>query len=370
MRKKMMTKKKDKRKGMPASSAETTKTARAAAVMALLLLLLLLPITAVSAQEQQQQSSEEEEEEEDDDIVTIVSHRTFIEQDFFTEDYLITGIVGEVRNDSPNTIGEVDVRAMFYDSNGQLIDVADGGNAELSVLRPGERAPFFIPSVPTGFANYTLSPEIGSSNAINKPAAFKVAIGDHGVVETESVQGIAYKIVGNVTNVSNRPSTYVTVIATFYDAAGKIIDYKIGRTFPAEIPPGETAEFTFEDPLGGSNWTAETNSVASFNVTAESAEYLSVMESPFASTEEEEEGATAAEGAAGFLTYDNATYGITIQYPSDWTVDTTTFLGLPQIDMLLLITILTFSDNEQKIERRGDRNLIKAVNLIERLRSR
>ncbi len=235
-----------------------------------------LPTTITTASAQVQQSSED-----DDDIVTIVSHRPFKEQDFG-----ITGIIGEVRNDSPNTIGEVDVRGKFYDPNGELIHLADGGNAELSVLRPGERAPFFIPinnaSVSRSIANYTLSPEIGSSNAINKPAALKVAIGDHGVVEKEEhVAGIVYEIVGTVTNMGNRPTTYVSVIATFYDAAGKIIDFKEVGTHPAHIPPGVTADFIFEDPLGAyGNWTAETNRVVSINVTAESAEYLSVMESP------------------------------------------------------------------------------------------
>lgn len=243
-----------------------------------------LPTTITTASAQEQQSSED-----DDDIVTIVSHRPFKEPMTFPpvqEDFGITGIIGEVRNDSPNTIGEVDVRGKFYDPNGELIHLADGGNAELSVLRPGERAPFFIPinnaSVSRSIANYTLSPEIGSSNAINKPAALKVAIGDHGVVEKEEhVAGIVYEIVGTVTNMGNRPTTYVSVIATFYDAAGKIIDFKEVGTHPAHIPPGVTADFIFEDPLGAyGNWTAETNRVVSINVTAESAEYLSVMEPP------------------------------------------------------------------------------------------
>jgi hypothetical protein len=270
----MMTKK-IRRKGMPASTA-TTKTARAA-VMALLLLL-LLPITAVSAQEQQQSS-----EQDDDDIIviTIVSHRPFKEQDFG-----ITGIIGEVRNDSPDTIGEVNVRGMFYDSNGQLIHLAEYGPAELSVLRPGERAPFFISindaSISRSIANYTLSPEIGSIHAINTPAALKVAIGDHGVVgREEHVAGIAYEIVGTVTNMGNSPTTYVSVIATFYDAEGKIVDFKVVGTHPAHIPPSVTADFIFDEPLGAyGNWTSATNSVVSFNVTAESTEYLSVMEPP------------------------------------------------------------------------------------------
>jgi tetratricopeptide (TPR) repeat protein len=283
----------------------------------------------------------------DDDIVfTILSHRPLRELE---QDDSITAIVGEVRNDSPNTIGGVNVRGMFYDSNGQLIDVAEFDPA-ISVLRPGERAPFYIStyldaSIVGSNANYTLSPDIESSYTIDIPAALKVAIGDHGVVEnTEHVAGIVYEIVGTVTNMGNRPTTYVSVIATFYDAAGKIIDFKGVGTFPAEIPPGVTAEFIFEEPLGSSgNWTAETNSVASFNVNVESAEYLSVMESPFASTEEE--GATAAEGAADFLTYDNATYGITIQYPSNWIVETTDY---PDDPLTQIVTF--FSPLESRID--------------------
>src|SRR5918999_167464 len=47
------------------------------------------------------------------DIVTIVSHRPLKEPMTFPpvqEDFGIAGIIGEVRNDSPNTIGKVDVR--------------------------------------------------------------------------------------------------------------------------------------------------------------------------------------------------------------------------------------------------------------------
>jgi hypothetical protein len=278
---------------LSAAAAAPTKTARGAAsvILPLLLLLLLLPLTATttttttavaSAQEQQQlQSSEEDDDDDDDDIVvTILSHRPLKELGDFDR---ITSIVGEVRNDSPNAIGGVELRGEFYDSNGQLIHLADEWDPAVSVLRPGERAPFLIPilvndTIARSIANYTLSPDVGSSYTVNKPAALKVAIGDHGVVEnTEHVAGIAYEIVGNVTNMGNR-TTYVSVIATFYDAAGKIIEYKGVGTFPAEIPPGESGDFIFEEPLGAyGNWT-ETNLVASFNVNVESTEYLSVIE--------------------------------------------------------------------------------------------
>jgi hypothetical protein len=109
----------------------------------------------------QQQSSEDP-----NDIVTIVSHKTFNE-----EDSGITAIIGEVRNDSPNTIGGVLIRGKFYGSNGQLIHLGDG-NTRLSALRPGEKIPFLIPindaSISRSIANYIPGPEIQLSFVINK----------------------------------------------------------------------------------------------------------------------------------------------------------------------------------------------------------
>jgi hypothetical protein len=79
---------------------------------------LFSPVTYMKATAQEQQSSEDP-----NDIVTIVSHKTFNE-----EDSGITAIIGEVRNGSPDTIGGVLIRGKFYDSNGQLIHLGDGSS--------------------------------------------------------------------------------------------------------------------------------------------------------------------------------------------------------------------------------------------------
>src|SRR5918992_4706805 len=49
----------------------------------------------------------------------------------------------------------------------------------------------------------------------------------------------------------------------------------------------------------------------------------------FSQSSEEEEDDNSTTQSGGFVTYDNATYGVTIQYPSNWLVETTDFPGDP-----------------------------------------
>ena len=49
----------------------------------------------------------------------------------------------------------------------------------------------------------------------------------------------------------------------------------------------------------------------------------------FSQSSEEEDDDNSTTQSGGFVTYDNATYGVTIQYPSNWLVETTDFPGDP-----------------------------------------
>src|SRR5918995_3737495 len=136
-----------------------------------------------------------------DIAITIVSHS------LIDAGSGITNIVGEVRNDSPEKIGWVQVSGKFYDSAGQLIHLADGP-VQLGELRPGEKGPFGIyindAAVSESIANYTLSAELDSDFLQDKPAALKVEVGKHGMVES----GIGlplFQVTGNVTNTGNLP---------------------------------------------------------------------------------------------------------------------------------------------------------------------
>jgi hypothetical protein len=229
-----------------------------------LMILLSSPLTSMA----QQQSS-------DNDIaITIVSHSLI---DAGSD---ITIIIGEVRNDSPEKIGWVQVSANLYDSAGQLIHLAEGP-VQLSELRSGEKGPFGIyindASVSESIATYTLSAGLDSDFLQDKQAALKVVVDKHGMVE--SAIGLPlYQVTGNVTNTGNLPAQSVYVIATFYDAAGNFVDFDTTVTSTSTIPAGQFADFTIVTLVGDyGNWTAEIQRIASVNATAESSEYLAIM---------------------------------------------------------------------------------------------
>jgi hypothetical protein len=231
-----------------------------------LMILLSSPITSMA--QQQQKSSDR------DSDITIVSHS------LIDAGSSITIILGEVRNDSPEKIGWVQVSANLYDFAGQLIHLVEGP-VQLGELRPGEKGPFGIyindAAVSESIANYTLSAGLDSDFLQDKPAALKVVVDKHGMVES----GIGlplFQVTGNVTNTGNLPAQSVYAIATFYDAAGNFVDFDATVTSPSTIPAGQSADFTIVTLVGDyGNWTAEIQRITSVNATAESSEYLAIM---------------------------------------------------------------------------------------------
>src|ERR671917_1137641 len=229
-----------------------------------LMILLSSPIASMA----QQQSS-------DSGIaITIVSHS------LIDAGSGMALIIGEVRNDSPEKIGWVQVSGNFYDSAGQLIHIAEGP-VQLGELRSGEKGPFGIyindAAVSESIANYTLSAGLDSDFLQDKPAALKVVVDKHGMVESE-VGLPLYQVTGNVTNTGNLPAESVYVIASFYDAAGNFVDFDATATSTSTIPVGQSGDFTIVTLVGDyGNWTAEIQRIASVNATAESSEYLSIM---------------------------------------------------------------------------------------------
>jgi hypothetical protein len=240
----------------------TTLTVTATTV---LMVLLLSPLISVA---QQQQSSDS------DTTITIVSHS------LIDAGSGITIIVGEVRNDSPEKIGWVQVRGNFYDSAGQLLHLAEAP-VQLGELRPGEKGPFGIyindAAVSESIANYTLKAGLDSDFLRDKPERLKVVVDEYGTVESRI--GIPlFQVTGNVTNIGNLTAESVYVIGTFYDAEGNFVDFDVTVTSPSTIPAGQSADFTIVTVVGNyGNWTAEIERIASVNATAESSEYLTIM---------------------------------------------------------------------------------------------
>lgn len=233
-------------------------------LIATLIIILSSPLTSMA----QLQSSE------GDVLITIINHS------LIDAGSGITLVVGEVRNDSPEKIGWVQVSGNFYDSSGQLIHLAEGP-VQLGELRPEEKGPFGIyindPAVSESIANYTLRARLDSDFLQDKPAALKVVVEKHSMVQSELGLPL-FQVTGNVTNAGTLPAQSVYVIASFYDAAGDFVDFDATAISPPTIQAGKSADFAIVTVVGDyGNWTAEIQRIASVNATAESSEYLAIM---------------------------------------------------------------------------------------------
>lgn len=231
---------------------------------ATLIIILSTPLTSIA----QLQSSE------GDVLITIINHS------LIDAGSGITLVVGEVRNDSPEKIGWVQVSGNFYDSAGQLIHLAEGP-VQLGELRPGEKGPFGIyinnAAMSESIANYTLRARLDSDFLQDKPAALKVVVEKHGMVQSEAGLPL-FQVTGNVTNTGTLPAQSGYVIASFYDAAGDFVDFDATAISPPTIQAGKSADFAIVTVVGNyGNRTAEIQRIASVNATAESSEYLAIM---------------------------------------------------------------------------------------------
>ena len=205
--------------------------------------------------QQQQQSSVE-------DDVQIVSS-TPIETSIGS-----INIIGEVRNDSPEVVGTVQIVGSFYDSSGRLIDTSST-YADLSQLRPGEKSSFRLgitdESVGERMDNYTLSINSNPVFGEPKPAALRIEISEQRLNEYGW-----YDIVGEITNTGNRDTSLVEVIATFYDETGQLIESEF--TFlTSAVPAGNSAPFKLTEFNGD-----RANDAESVKLTVESSDYVMI----------------------------------------------------------------------------------------------
>jgi hypothetical protein len=82
-------------------------------------------------------------------------------------------------------------------------------------------------------------------------------------------------VVGNIKNVGSQDSTFTQVIATFYNSTGSVVATAFTYSSPDTVSPNQTAPF--EVLL---TYTNRVPLVASYALTAESAEYAFVPEFP------------------------------------------------------------------------------------------
>lgn len=174
-------------------------------------------------------------------------------------------VVGEISNVGTASLQSLAVNATFYDENNTNI-ASKSSSAFLDVLLPGRVTPFEIVWVGTmayQIHNYTLSLQF-EEFAGERAEALQVSKGAVYVDEAGF-----QKINGTVRNLVQSNATAVKVVATFYDAQGKVVSVAYDYTYPSTIMPMQTEPFELELNRKGVNFS-------SYSLTTESMEYAAV----------------------------------------------------------------------------------------------
>jgi hypothetical protein len=195
--------------------------------------------------------------------VSILSHTGYVDS---SGDY---HVVGEVQNTGDQAANLVTIDVAFYNSSDALIaDRFD--QTMLDIVLPQGKSPFDIALLDTTLSarvdHYMLN--VTSSTADSVPANLEV-LTDNSYVDNDG----SMHIPGEVTNLGNEKATNVKLVVTYYNngtvvaATSKYLDPE-----EADLNPDQTKPFDLQLSED------RTSYVDSYEVTAESTEYLSVPE--------------------------------------------------------------------------------------------
>jgi hypothetical protein len=192
--------------------------------------------------------------------VEIVSHSSYIgPYGYFT-------VAGEVRNTGDQYAIDVEISATFYNSANQVLGTGSG-DSSLSYLLPGRKSPFRFVFLDFAQAeqvdHYSLDIDFGSTDA-SFPE--KLAITSH----SSSIVGDQLLIEGEVENLADSAASLVKVVATCYDAAGKVIGSD-GQS-NIHIEAHQTATFEIDVPSG------DVQSIDSYELAVQSPFYVEIPE--------------------------------------------------------------------------------------------
>lgn len=177
-------------------------------------------------------------------------------------------VVGEVQNVGTNPIGYVNITATFYDINRDFVALGNG-TTTLDTILPGRKSPFeiFLYSALDSqrVHNYTLS-VVQYLQAQNKPLGLEI------ITNSSYTDTYGFHVTGEIKNIGPEYTSFVRVIATFYNASGYVIATKFSYSNPKNLNPDQVA--TFEIILNSSI----INKIDHYTLEAESWHYALVPE--------------------------------------------------------------------------------------------
>ncbi len=145
-------------------------------------------------------------------------------------------LVGEVRNETASIVQYVKITAILRDASGKIVD-DNYAYSDIDKLTAGLISPFrIIFTNPPAWTSYELT--VTWSNTDKPPVELQVIN-----PETFFDSSNAYHVRGTVRNQSSAQRTYVKIILTMYNSAGKVIGEEYDYTNPTTVEPGQEVLF-------------------------------------------------------------------------------------------------------------------------------
>ena len=148
-------------------------------------------------------------------------------------------VVGEVANGSASPVYNVTVSAAFFDKDGNLLGASEG-QAMLPQTLPTQNNPFKITlsNAPASVSSYEL--------ALRWDDLVTQGFDRITLVNSDVSTEPTLSITGEVRNDGSSSMSNVVVSASFYDAAGHIIDAYRGTVMGSPIAPGASAPYSVD----------------------------------------------------------------------------------------------------------------------------
>jgi hypothetical protein len=177
----------------------------------------------------------------------------------YTDNLGYQHIVGEIQNTGKSNIQSLKIAATYYNKSNCVIDT-NYAFTSVDVLIPNQKSPFEIIEKVAPY-NYSLVIAGASSNVPYRD--FQI-ISQNSYID--SLKNL--NVVGTVKNTGAQNATFVEIIATFYDANGKVVmtDYTYSK--PDSLNAGQQASFKLIEPY-------QVNKINHFTLQVQCNEHLS-----------------------------------------------------------------------------------------------
>jgi hypothetical protein len=180
-------------------------------------------------------------------------------------------VVGEVQNNGAHSLKYVEIVGTFYDQSHTMIGT-DYTFTLLDTLMPGDKSPFDLLETDTALAAQIKSYSLTTTYLTTTPKPPGLEI----LSNSNSINTFGdYVVMGEVQNLKSQQTTYVEIIATFYNSTGAVVGCDYTYSNPSDLAANQTAPFkiTFI-------YNEIVPSIDHYTLTCQSIEYSIVPEYP------------------------------------------------------------------------------------------